>query len=132
MKILFLGEIGTGQTSQMRMRAFKRLGHDVLGVHTIEPWKRASWLGRQVQRRLRRGSVIDEINRQALESARNYRPDLVWAEKQEFLRRETLENIKALGCRLIHFTPDPYFSLDWKLPPAGTKPRDDCRHTASA
>ena len=32
MKILFLGEIGAGQTSLMRMRALQRLGHDVVGV----------------------------------------------------------------------------------------------------
>jgi spore maturation protein CgeB len=117
MKILFLGEIGLGQTSHMRMRALQRLGHKVRGVHTIEPWKRASWFMRQLQRRSRSGSIIDEINRQALESARDFRPDLVWAEKQEYLRRQTLEDIKALGCRLVHFTPDPYFSLDWKRTP---------------
>ena len=29
MKILFLGEIGVGQTSLMRMRALAKLGHDV-------------------------------------------------------------------------------------------------------
>jgi len=53
MRILFLGEIGSGQTSLMRMRAFQRLGHLVQGVHTIAPWHRTSWLNRQVQRRLR-------------------------------------------------------------------------------
>jgi spore maturation protein CgeB len=113
-KILFLGEIGIGQTSLMRMNAFARLGHMVRGVHTIEPWKRASWLKRQVQRRLNRGSIIDEINRSILATARDFRPDLVWAEKQEFLRVDTLAALRHLGARLIHFTPDPYFSLAWK------------------
>ena len=60
MKILFLGQIGLGQTSLMRMRAFERLRHTVRGVHTVEPWSRAPWLKRQVQRRLQRGSVVDE------------------------------------------------------------------------
>ena len=117
MKILFLGEIGPGQTSLMRMRALKRLGHDVRGVHTIKPWTRASWLQRQMQRRLRRGSVVDEINRSVVEAAREFRPDLVWAEKQEYLRRETIEKMRQLGAHLVHFTPDPYFSLDWKRTP---------------
>ena len=75
MKILFLGEIGPGQTSLMRMRAFERLGHTVQGVHTVDPWTRASWLKRQVQRRLQRGSVVDEINRSVLERAREFRPE---------------------------------------------------------
>ncbi|MCL4768138.1 MAG: glycosyltransferase [Hyphomicrobiaceae bacterium] len=116
-KILFLGEIGPGQTSLMRLRALERLGHEVRGVHTIEPWIRASWVQRQVQRQLRRGSIVDEINCQALQAAREFHPDLVWAEKQEYLRRQTIEDIRRLGPRLVHFTPDPYFSLDWKRTP---------------
>ena len=114
MKILFLGEIGAGQTSLMRMRAFERLGHAVQGVHTMDPWTRAPWLRRQVQRRMQCGSVVDEINRLVLERAREFRPNLVWAEKQEFLRTETIENLRKLDARCVHFTPDPYFSLDWK------------------
>ncbi len=114
MKILFLGEIGVGQTSLMRMRAFQRLGHEVAGVHTVEPWRRASWNKRQLQRRFQSGSVIDEINRSVLEAARDFRPELVWAEKQEYLRSTTLDQLRKLGARLVHFTPDPYFSLNWK------------------
>jgi spore maturation protein CgeB len=114
LKILFLGEIGPGQTSLMRMRALQRLGHDVRGVHTIEPWTRTSWLRRQVGRRLQRGPVVDEINASVLKAARAFRPDLVWAEKQEYLRVETIAEMGKGGARLAHFTPDPYFSLAWK------------------
>jgi spore maturation protein CgeB len=114
MRILFLGEIGHGQTSLMRMRAFERLDHEVLGVHTVEPWKRASWLTRQWQRRLQFGSVVDEINHRVLTAAKEFRPELVWAEKQEFLRVETIEALRTGGARLVHFTPDPYFYLSWK------------------
>jgi len=73
----------------MRMNAFARLGHAVGGVHTIEAWKQASWLKRQFQRRLGRGSVIDEINRFVLDAARTFRPDLGWGEKQETSRART-------------------------------------------
>jgi spore maturation protein CgeB len=114
LKILFLGEVGPGQTSLMRMRALERLGHEVRGVHTIEPWTRTSWLRRQVGRRLQRGSVVDEINCSVLGAARAFRPDLVWAEKQEYLRIETIAAMGKGGARLAHFTPDPYFSLAWK------------------
>jgi spore maturation protein CgeB len=98
----------------MRMRALARLGYGVRGVQTIEPWRQTSWLKRQVQRRLQHGSVVDEINHSVLEAAREYQPDLVWAEKQEFLRVEVIEELRKLGARLVHFTPDPYFTLDWK------------------
>ena len=116
-KILFLGEIEPGQTSLMRMRAFKRLGHEVRGVHTIEPWRRTSWFQRQLQRRLHRGPIIDRINSMVLKAAREFKPELVWAEKQEYLHLQTLRDMHHLGTRLIHFTPDPYFSLDWKRTP---------------
>jgi spore maturation protein CgeB len=114
MRILFLGQISPGQTSLMRMRAFERLGHIVRGVHTVELWTRASWLMRQVQKQLQRGSIVDEINCSVLECACEFRPNLVWAEKQEFLRAETIEELRKLDARCVHFTPDPYFSVDWK------------------
>ena len=114
MRILYLGQIGIGQTALMRMRALERLGHSVLGVHTTEPWKRAPWLKRQVQRRTHRGSIVDEINSAVVSAARQFKPALVWADKQEFLKIETIETLRKLGARLVHFTPDPYFTLEWK------------------
>ena len=69
MKILFLGEIGSGQTALMRMRAFERLGNSVRGVNPMEPWKRVPWLKRQLQRRPQGGSVVAEINHFVLERA---------------------------------------------------------------
>lgn len=113
-KILFLGAISEGQTSQMRMRALERLGYQVRGVDTIKPWARASWLARQSQRRLGFGSVVDGINRAVISAARECRPEIVWGEKQEYIRPSTLAELHKLGAKLVHFTPDPYFTLDWK------------------
>jgi spore maturation protein CgeB len=114
MKILYLGEISAGQTAFMRMRALERLGHTVHGVHTGEPWRRNSWVKRQIQRRTQRGSIVEEINRSVVAAAREFSPDVVWADKQQFLRPETIHALHKTGARLVHFTPDPYFSLQWK------------------
>ena len=114
MKILYLGQIGPGQTALMRMRALERLGHSVRGVHTSEAWNRASWIKRQVQRRTHRGPIVEEINSTILSAARQFKPAMVWADKQGFLRVETIEELRRLGAKSVHFTPDPYFSLDWK------------------
>jgi spore maturation protein CgeB len=113
-KILFLGEISPGQTSHMRMQAFQRLGYEVCGVNTNAPWMRVPWLIRRLQRGLQQGSVVDEINQSAISAAQDFRPDLIWAEKQEFLTIDTIEELRQLKARLVHFTPDPYFSLEWK------------------
>ena len=114
MKILFLGDIGIGQTSRMRMRAFERLGHDVRGVNTNDGWKRATWLSRQVQRRLQCGEIPESINSSVVDAARGFRPDLVWGEKQEFVGRDTILELRRMGARVVHFTPDPYFFLKWR------------------
>ena len=114
MKILFLGEIGRGQTSLMRLKALRRLGHEVVGVDTASPWLSGPWVRRQMERRLGRGATIERINDAVLDSARAFQPALVWAEKQEHLRPETLAALRSGGIRLVHFTPDPYFSLTWK------------------
>ena len=75
----------------MRMRALERLGHSVQGLNTGQPWKRAPWAARQLQRRIQRGSVVAEINSSVLTAARKFRPALVWADKQEFLLVETID-----------------------------------------
>src|ERR1700739_1326443 len=108
LKILYPGEIGPGQTALMRMRALERLGHSIVGVHTAEPWKRAAWAARQLQRRTHRGSVGDEITATILRAGREFKPDLVWADKQEYLRAETIHDLRRIGARTAHFTPDPY------------------------
>jgi spore maturation protein CgeB len=116
-KILYLGDISPGQTCVMRMRALQRLGHEVVGVNTVQPWRQAAWLRRQIQRRLCRGSVINGINAAVIEAAGGFRPELVWADKQEFLLPETLVRLRRAGTRLVSFTPDPYFTLNWKRTP---------------
>lgn len=114
MRIVFVGHLDEGQTTLMRMRALERLGHEVLGVNSIRPWLEASWSKRQLQRRLQTGSIVRSINDAVLAAARQFNPDLIWAEKQENLKASTLEQLRRLGCKLLHFTPDPYFSLSWK------------------
>lgn len=114
MKILYLGDLRSGQTCLMRMRALVRLGHHVYGVDTIEPWMRATWFGRQLQRRLCSGPVVEMLNKSILEAGGEFKPDVVWADKQEYLKADTLVALKGRGARLVHFTPDPYFTLKWK------------------
>jgi spore maturation protein CgeB len=114
MKILYLGEISPGQTAFMRLRALERLGHKLHGIHTGKAWRRSSWIKRQIQRRTQRGSIVNEINEAVLDAARDFSPDLVWADKQQYLRTETIEGLRKSGARLVHFTPDPYFYLQWK------------------
>lgn len=114
MKILFVGKLGEGQTTQMRMEALKLLGHEIVPFNSNTNWASLSWLSRQIQQKLTLGSVIDQLNHSILMLAREHKPDFFWAEKQEYLRPETLHNIQKLGICTLHFTPDPYYTLSWK------------------
>lgn len=114
MKILYLGDMAPGQTCLMRKRALERLGHELLSVDTVAPWRQTTWLRRQIQRRLGYGSIINEINHSVLKACREFRPQLIWADKQEHLRADTVESFRGSGARTVHFTPDPYFYLAWK------------------
>jgi spore maturation protein CgeB len=121
-KILFVGHLNEGQTSLMRMISLRDLGHDVAGLNVQSAWDDVPWLSRRLQQRMNAGPVITRLNERVVRAARELKPDLVWAEKQENLEPETLMELKKTGARLLHFTPDPYFTLAWKR----TKLMDEC------
>jgi len=122
MKILFVGSLTEGQTSLMRMEVLKELGHDVEPLSTQVYWDQAHMLSRRLQQSVGFGAIVERINNELLQAARSTRPDVLWAEKQEYFRPEVLQEISRLGVKLIHYTPDPYFSLSWKQ----TKLLDSC------
>ena len=114
MKILFVGSLTEGQTSLMRMEVLKELGHDVTPLSTQIYWDHAPMLSRRLQQSIGFGPIIEKINNDLLEAVKKTRPDIVWAEKQEYFKPDTLREISDLGVKLFHYTPDPYFSLSWK------------------
>ena len=114
MKILFVGQLGEGQTSRMRMEVLAELGHEIIPYNSQTAWSELAQWQRLAQQKARRGAVITRLNAAILRLARAHRPDLLWAEKQEYLWPSTLEQLRVLGVRSLHFTPDPYFSLAYK------------------
>lgn len=114
MKILFVGQLGIGQTSRMRMDALTALGHVVVGIDSAAIWSRHSFLSRRLQQHLALGPAVNALNREIVETARRERVQLLWAEKQEYVRAETLRELSFSGVQTLHYTPDPYFTLAWK------------------
>ncbi len=114
MRILFIGGLQPGQTSRMRMLELEALGHEVKTVEAFNIWNDINPIKRRLQQWRCAGSIVDSLNREVIAAARSFRPALVWAEKQEYLRAETVEELKSSGARLLHYTPDPYFALRWK------------------
>jgi hypothetical protein len=116
-RVLFVGYMGRGQTSGMRSAAFTRLGYDVASVDAGTLWRGAGYIARQVGQRVTHGVRIEGLNAAVLSAAVAHKPELVWAEKQEYLYPETIEKLRAMGAIVAYYNPDPYFTLDWKRTP---------------
>jgi hypothetical protein len=106
----------------MRCEGLRRLGHEVEAVDAGSVWRGASYLSRQLGQATQKGQRIDEYNAEVVRAATRFRPSLVWAEKQEYLRPSTVEQLQLLGASILHYNPDPYFSLAWKR----TRLADEC------
>lgn len=122
MKILFVGSLTEGQTSRMRMEVLRSLGHEIIPLSTQIYWDNAPMLSRRIQQSMSIGPIIEKINEELLSAAHRAKPDLLWAEKQEYFKPDSLRELSGNGIKLVHYTPDPYFSLSWKR----TKYLDAC------
>ena len=121
-KVLFVGYLGRGQTSGMRAAALARLGYDVATVEAGGLWRGVGYLTRQLEQLSASGARIDRLNAAVLEAAARHKPNIVWAEKQEYLRASTIQRLRAMGAFVSHYNPDPYFTLSWKQ----TRLADEC------
>jgi spore maturation protein CgeB len=106
----------------MRMSSLRELGHEVLGINTQSNWRNVAWLSRRLQQTTSVGPAISRLNAAVIDASRDFKPELIWAEKQEHLQPATLNELRRQGARLLHFTPDPYFTLAWKR----TRLMDEC------
>ena len=86
MKILFIGSLSEGQTSLMRMNVLREHGHDVMPLSNQLYWDQANMLSRRIQQSLEYGPIIERINSELLAAAKNFKPDMIWAEKQEYIK----------------------------------------------
>jgi spore maturation protein CgeB len=121
-RVLFIGYLGRGQTSGMRRAALDRLGYEVEPVEAGGLWHGSGYTIRQLEQLSATGPRIERLNARVLESASRFKPQLVWAEKQEYLRADTVQRLRDNGAVTLHYNPDPYFSLSWKR----TRLADQC------
>jgi spore maturation protein CgeB len=108
-RILFVGQVAEGQTAGMRMQVLRDLGHEVAALDSTEVWSGRTLASRLVQQRIGRGPAVSRLNEAILGLAREFKPNLFWADKQQYLRVETLEELMRTNIRSLHYTPDPYF-----------------------
>lgn len=119
-RVLFIGYTKRGQTSGMRAASLARLGMEVRSVDAGSIWSAASYLQRVTEQQRGKGRAIDAFNATVRNAIGEWKPDVIWAEKQEHLDPQILADARARGIRSIHYNPDPYFTLAWKQTPAAS------------
>jgi len=98
----------------MRCEALRRIGFDMQSIDSGSLWRSASYLRRQMDQHRRHSATVDRFNERVLSLVRQTSPAFVWAEKQEYLSADVLNEIRQLGVLTIHYNPDPYYALAWK------------------
>jgi len=109
MKVLFVGSLSVGQTSLMRMEILRELGHEVFPLSTQLYWDNAGFLTRRLQQAAGFGPIVERINSELLDAVMRLRPDVVWAEKQEFFKAEVLKDISSIGVTYALYPRSVFF-----------------------
>lgn len=108
MRILYTGPLGHGETCEMRRRALERLGHETVAVDHQPIVAATPRFARRVAWRLRLGPMVRRYN-QALLTALDAEPDVLWVDKGIFVRPAVLRRARRRGVRwLVHYSPDNY------------------------
>jgi glycosyltransferase involved in cell wall biosynthesis len=111
--MIFIGELRPGSTSAHRLNAFRDLGIESHGIdiHPEPIRRRENRLSRRIVRRILGPRDLAGTNRTLLERARETQPQLVWIDRGTTIKRETLEELRAIcpDARLVHYNPDDPF-----------------------
>jgi len=118
MKILYAAGLSPNDSSQYRLWALERLGHQVVPFNFFE-YESSNTFVRKVVHRLVVGPQVDRFNRDLLEAARRERPDALWADKLLWMRPSTLDKLREMGIVTVSYMIDnpfgPRQDPGWRL-----------------
>lgn len=111
MRAAYIGILTPGSTSRMRAEWLKELTPEWTWewVDTDPPLETCSRVWRTLAYRFQVGKAVDRINHVVTERMSGVDNDLVWVDKAIFLRKPTMDVLRANTRRLVHFTPDTAF-----------------------
>jgi hypothetical protein len=113
LKVAYVGQLWVGSTSLERLKALRSLEWDLTGFDTTPYLAATGRFMRAMQHRLLIGPDVQRLNSDLIEFANRAEPfDVLWVDKGRWIYPTTLAHIQATsGARLIHYTPDPAFTL---------------------
>ena len=106
LRVLYLGENWFGSCARACCYALRRASCDVqdIDIQTLMPqWRQPS---NRVVARLFRSRIIREYNDSILDSAAQFRPDILLAFKGTFVNSSTLDQLRSSGIALYNYYPD--------------------------
>jgi spore maturation protein CgeB len=115
MKILFIGQCEYGSTSRMRYEVIQNYANSAIQLLNLTPIIQSTWKPfRSIGWRFKFGPLIYIINKvikQNIDFNEIY--DLIWIENGVFIKVSTLNELRTITRKLVHFTPDPAFLFHW-------------------
>lgn len=109
LRILAVSRLKQGTNDYAFVRAFRRAGHSV----KVAPYEQfiPTWHSKSLRllRRLLKPILVHEYETALVKEAQQLQPDLFFVFKGEFLRPETMWNVKKTGAIAINFYPDVSF-----------------------
>ena len=112
MKAAYVGTLTPGSTSLMRAERLRALtpstewvwvDTDSVLIQSERIWQTAAY-------RLKAGKAVREINKVTQAALGSGAYDIVWVDKAIFLEPDTVEHLRKIARRLVHFTPDTAFA----------------------
>lgn len=115
MKILIVGDWHSELHEEAVFNAFKTLGHDVLKFawhDYFKPCNRLDVYNKKFQNKFISGPIIQKINRDLIEAAAGFAPDMVFVYRGTHITAGTLKKIKQLhpSVKLVGYNNDDPFA----------------------
>jgi hypothetical protein len=107
-KILYLGNLQYGETSDYRFKALQRLDQEVIPFQ-ITGYDNQFPLLHYLRLLFPSGPLIAPFNRAVLQAVKEHKPDVVWMDKPIHIAGETLETIRRSGALSVSFVQDNPF-----------------------
>ncbi len=108
-RILFIGSLRPFLTTRARRDALVHFGHQVESIDQRDYVESANPILSRLTFWTLRTPGVHRFNREILERARRFRPQIVWIEKGVFVFPQTLRELRRLGGVLVYHNTD-----DWR------------------
>ena len=113
-RVLFVGNLGMGQTGSHRLKAMEDLGCKVrrINTHTPSSIHKESKMWRRLLVKVNGPKDLAGINAQILKCLKNDDFDVLWLDKVLTVTASTLQAVKILcsDCKIVGYSPDDMYA----------------------